>query len=137
MTCAGQGELHGRAAWIVNFKQKDHHPSRLRIYRIDSMVYPVSLEGRAWIDTDTFQVMRLETDMIHPMPEIQLLRDYIRVDYKPVQFQGEKVVLWLPSAADMYFDFRRERYHRHENLSRYRLFSVGATQQISQPASTQ
>ncbi len=136
MTCAGQGELRGRTAWIVNFKQKDHRPSRLRLYRIDSMVYPVSLEGRAWIDTETFQVVRLETDMIHPMPEIQLLRDYIRVDYKPVQFQGAKAVLWLPSAADMYFDFRHERYHRQENLSRYRLFSVGATQEISQPGST-
>ncbi|HKQ87745.1 MAG TPA: tetratricopeptide repeat protein [Candidatus Acidoferrales bacterium] len=136
MTCAGQGELRGHPTWIVDFKQKDHRPSRLRLYRIDSMVYPVSLEGRAWIDAETFQVMRLETDMIHPMPEIQLLRDYIRVDYKPVQFQGAKTVLWLPSAADMYFDFRHERYHRHENLSRYRLFSVGATQQINQPAST-
>ena len=137
MTCAGQGELRGHPVWIVDFKQKAHRPSRLRLYRIDSMVYPVSLEGRAWIDTETFQVMRLETDMIHPMPEIQLLRDYIRVDYKPVQFQGAKTVLWLPSAADMYFDFRHERYHRHENLSRYRLFSVGATQQINQPTSTQ
>lgn len=137
MTCAGQGELRGHAAWIINFRQKDHRPSRLRLYRVNSMVYPVSLEGRAWIDAETFQVMRLETDMIHPMPEIQLLRDYIRVDYKPVRFEGAKVVLWLPSAADMYFDFRRERYHRHENLSKYRLFSVGATQQINQPSSTQ
>ncbi|MGH9574465.1 MAG: tetratricopeptide repeat protein [Candidatus Acidiferrales bacterium] len=136
MTCAGQGELQGRSAWIIDFRQKDNRPSRLRTYRIDSKVYPVSLEGRAWIDTETFQVVRLETDMIHPMPEIQLLRDYIRVDYKPVQFQGEKVVLWLPSTADMYFDFHHERYHRHENLSRYRLFSVGATQQIKQPSST-
>lgn len=136
MTCAGQGELHGRSAWIIDFKQKDNRPSRLRTYRINSRIYPVSLEGRAWIDAGTFQVVRLETDMIRPMPEIQLLRDYIRVDYKPVQFQGEKVVLWLPSTADMYFDFRHERYHRHENLSKYRLFSVGATQQINQPSGT-
>lgn len=136
MTCAGQGELHGRSAWIIDFKQKDNRPSRLRTYRINSRIYPVSLEGRAWIDAGTFQVVRLETDMIRPMPEIQLLRDYIRVDYKPVQFQGEKVVLWLPSTADMYFDFHHERYHRHENLSKYRLFSVGATQQINQPSGT-
>ena len=136
MTCAGQGELRGRSAWVIDFKQRSDRPSRLRVYRINSRVYPVSLEGRAWIDTETFQVVRLETDMIHPMPDIQLMRDYIRVDYKPVQFQGAKTVLWLPSAADMYFDFHHERYHRHENLSKYRLFSVGATQQINQPSGT-
>jgi hypothetical protein len=113
--------------------QKGDRPGRLRSYRIRGIDHLLSLEGRAWISRDTFQIMRIETDLVHPMPEIELFRDYMEVEYQPVLFRDKNVSVWLPSTAQMYFEFRKQRYHRSETLSHYRLFSVGANQKIDQP----
>ncbi len=133
MTCEGLGTLHGQSAWIVHFVQKGDGPGRLRSYRIKGIDHLLSMEGRAWISRESFQIMRIETDLVHPMPEIQLDRDYMEVEYQPVVFREKNVSLWLPSSAQMYFEFRKQRYHRSETLSHYRLFSVGAIQKMSQP----
>ena len=133
MTCEGLGTLHGQPAWVVHFVQRGDRPGRLRSYRIKGIDHLLSMEGRAWISKDTFQIMRIETDLVHPMPEIQLDRDYMEVEYQPVLFREKNVSLWLPSSAQMYFEFRKQRYHRSETLSHFRLFSVGANQKISQP----
>jgi tetratricopeptide (TPR) repeat protein len=133
MTCEGLGILHGQPAWIVRFAQKNDRPSRLREYRIHGISHPVSMQGRVWIAPDTFQIMRLETDLVHPMPEIQLTRDYTAVEYSPVQFRAQGAAIWLPSSAELYFEVHKQRYHRSETLTHYRLFSVGATQKINQP----
>lgn len=136
MTCEGLGTLRGQPAWIVHFVQRGNRPGRLRSYRIKGVDHLLSMEGRAWISTDTFQIMRIETDLLRPMPEIQLDRDYMEVEYEPVLFREKNISLWLPSSAQMYFEFRKQRYHRSETLSHFRLFSVGASQKISQADGT-
>jgi len=38
------------------------------------------LKGLAWIDTENSQVVAMESDMLRPAPEIQLLRDHQLID---------------------------------------------------------
>lgn len=133
MACEGLGDLHGQPAWIVHFVQKSGRPGRLRSYRINGVDHLLSMEGRAWIAKDSFQILRVETDLVHPMPEIELVSDHMEVNYQAVQFRERGETFWLPSSAQMYFEFRKQRYRRSVTLSHYRLFAVGATQQINQP----
>lgn len=133
MTCEGLGNLRGRPAWIVHFVQKIGKPGRLRAYRINGIDHVLNIEGRAWIEKDSFQILRVETDLVHPMPEIELLSDHMEVNYEAVYFRGKGETFWLPSSAQMYFEFRKQRYQRSVTLSHYRLFDVGANQRIDQP----
>jgi hypothetical protein len=68
------------------------------------------------------------------MPKIQLLRQHQAVDYGPISFKSKHTQLWLPKTAELYFDFRRHRYYRRDSFENYKLFAVGVSEKIGQPA---
>jgi hypothetical protein len=117
----------------VYFRQKQARQSRIRAYRIGGNTYPVNVKGRAWVAADTFQILRLEADLISPMPEIQLLAEHEAIEYGSVKFKRRNAELWLPMTADLYFDFRGHRYHRQHSFRDYKMFSVDTKQKIGMP----
>jgi tetratricopeptide (TPR) repeat protein len=133
MTCEGLGSWQGAPAWQVHFRHRDETRSPIRTYKIGGHVYPVSLKGRAWIGASNFQVLRIETDLSSPMPEIKLLAEHQALDYGPVRFKDRSVQLWLPADTDIYFDYRGKRVHRRHSFSDFLLFSVDDKQKIEKP----
>jgi Tfp pilus assembly protein PilF len=135
MTCEGLTHWNGAPAWQVYFRQRPDKPNTIRIYKIgiSGPAYPVALKGRAWIAADTYQILRLETDIIAPLPEIRLAADRMAIEYGPVHFQTRKLDMWLPQNAEVYYDWRGHRTHRRHSFSNYLLFSVEDKQNISAP----
>ena len=133
MHCEGLGDWEGQAAWLVHFRQKDDKPSRLRTYVVNKNNYPVSLKGRAWIGTDTLQILHLETDLVRPVPEIQLMTEHTSVSYGPVQFKKGGADLWLPKSAELYVHFGKRRFYRSANFDHFMLFATGAAEKVKLP----
>jgi tetratricopeptide (TPR) repeat protein len=134
--CEGQGEWRGEATWLVHFRQRYDRPNHMHSYSIGDKVLRVDLKGRAWISTASFQILRIEADMINPMHEIQLLSEHQTVEYGPVPFAKKNTTLWLPKDADIYFDFRKHHYYRHHSFDHYMLFGVDTQQKDKVPPST-
>jgi tetratricopeptide (TPR) repeat protein len=133
MKCEGLSRAHGDFAWQVSFRQRGDKESRIRRYRLSGHVYPIALKGRAWIDANTFQIVRLETDLREPHPEIQLNAEHLVMEYGPVKFQKRNEELWLPASADYYAIRRGKRFHRRHAFTNYILFSVDMDQKIGLP----
>ena len=135
MTCEGLARVSGGLAWQVHFKQRPDKPNLIKRYRIgaDGPSYPVALKGRAWISSDTYQIVRLETDLVAPLPEIKLRAEHTNIEYGPVKFREGTVSMWLPQRADVYYDWRGRRIHRRHSFSNYLLFGVDERQKISTP----
>ncbi len=133
LACEGLSRWHGGLAWQVHFRQKPDKPARLRSYRVNSRSFSISLRGRAWISADTFQILSLETDLVSPVPQIQLRAEHIAVEYMPVKFVSHHQELWLPESAEIYFDYGNRRMHRRHYFRDYMLFAVDEKQQISVP----
>jgi hypothetical protein len=135
MTCEGLARGSAGLAWQVHFRQRPDKPIELRGFRVGSMgsVHPAALRGRAWIAADTNQVVRLETDLVAPMPEIRLVAEHIAVEYGAVRFQKDQVDLWLPHSAEVYFDWRGQRVHRRHAFDNYLLFSIDENEHIGSP----
>ncbi len=133
LACEGLSRWHGGLAWQVHFRQKPDKPARLRSYRVNSRSFSISLRGRAWISADNFQVVSLETDLVSPVPQIQLRAEHIAVEYMPVTFKSHHQELWLPESAEIYFDYGNRRMHRRHHFRDYMLFAVDERQQISDP----
>jgi tetratricopeptide (TPR) repeat protein len=134
MTCEGLTRWKGRPAWQIHFRQRPDKPNTIKWYRRgDGPSYPVALKGRAWILADSFQIARLETNLIAPVPQIKLIADHTAIEYGPVRFQTPDVDMWLPQTAEVYFDWRGQRMHRRHSFSNYLLFSVDEKQRISEP----
>jgi tetratricopeptide (TPR) repeat protein len=130
MNCEGLSRMDGHFAWQIHFRQRGDHISRIRVYRLNGKVVPISLKGRAWIDANTFQVVRLETDLREPYPEVRLLAEHLVMEYGPVQFKTRNEQLWLPMSADYFRISTNRRIHRRHSFSDYVLFSVEDKQKI-------
>jgi hypothetical protein len=135
MTCEGLTHANDTFAWQVHFRQRPDKPNELKTYQfgITGTSYSVGIKGRAWISADNYQIVRLETDLIAPMPQIQLLAEHTAIEYGPVKFRGGDVSLWLPLNAEVYFAWRGQRVHRLHSFDHYMLFTVEDKQRISPP----
>ena len=139
MNCEGLGRWKGGHAWQIHFAQKQGKNSRIRGYRagLNAPSTPVALKGRAWIDKDTLQLVRIETDLLAPMPEIKYLAEHMDIEYGPVKFHKQNETIWLPMTADIYFSLRGRRIRRRNVFQKYLLFSVDEKQNISAPKEVQ
>jgi tetratricopeptide (TPR) repeat protein len=135
MTCEGLARWNGGLAWQVHFRQRKDKPNTIRSYRSgpQGRGYPVALKGRAWIAADTFQVVRLETNMVEPMPQIRLAAEHVEIEYAPVRFRQGTMEMWLPASVEVFYDWKGHRVHREHRFSNYLLFSVDDKQKISAP----
>jgi len=133
VSCEGLSRWQGSLAWQVHFRQKADRPVRLRQYTVAKQVFPVALRGRAWIASDSYQVVSLETDIVAPIPQIQLKAEHITIGYAPVKFHKDQEELWLPQKAELFLDLGGRRIRRRHHFSDYLLFSVDEDQKIAAP----
>ena len=133
MMCEGLGQWRGQPTWQVHFQQRPDRPARLRAIVVDNRPFPERLKGRAWISVDTYQIVRLESDLVEPIPQVRLSREHLAIEYHPVQFSKQDLELWLPQSAEVYLTFRGRSLHRKHIFSSYLLFSVDVDQKIVGP----
>jgi hypothetical protein len=135
MTCEGLSRTTQGLAWQVHFRQKPGKPNAIKTYQLglNGPSYSVALKGRAWISADTYQVLRMETDIVAPVPEIRLLAEHTAIEYAPVQFQKPDVNLWVPQSAEVFFAWRGRQMHRRHSFSNYLLFAVDEEERIAAP----
>jgi tetratricopeptide (TPR) repeat protein len=132
-SCEGLGDWKGRPTWLVHFEEKPHLLNPLRSYAIDGFRYPLQLTGRAWIDARTFQVLRLESDLLKPVEKIRLTREHISIEFASVQFRTRNEQLWLPQTAELYVEWGGHRFYRRHAFSNFKIFSTDATQEVDGP----
>ena len=78
--------------------------------------------------------MRIESELVSPLPNIQLRSEQQVVEYGPIRFQEKNVELWLPMKAEIYLDFRKRRYFRSHSFDHYMLFSVNSEEKPKIPS---
>ena len=134
--CEGQAKWLGKPTWLVHFRQRPDRPNRMQDYTVAGQTHRIDLKGRAWISSDTSQIVHIEADIVNPMHEIQMLSEHQVVEYGPVPFARKSTILWLPKNVEIYFDFRKRRYYRHYTFDHYLLFDVDVTDKVKLPPDT-
>lgn len=131
--CLGRSTWNEKPVWVVRFQQRPGGNNGMLVYQVNGHAVAVSLKGRAWIDTNSSQILAMESDLVKPAPEIRLFRDHQLIEYGPVSFRNKSVELWLPKSADWYCSIGGRRIHRRHTFSEFLLFSVDDKQKISAP----
>ena len=134
--CEGQATWLGKPTWLVHFRQRPDRPNRIQDYTVAGQTFRIDLKGRAWISSDTSQIVHIEADIINPMHEIQMLSEHQVVEYGPVPFARKSTILWLPKNVEIYFDFRKRRFYRHYTFDHYMLFDVDVSDKVKLPPDT-
>jgi tetratricopeptide (TPR) repeat protein len=126
MSCEGLGDWHGQSAWLVHFRQRDDKPDRFAEYNVGSQHYPMNMKGRAWITTDKLQIVRVDAELVKPLPQLAV-QDQI-VEYGPVHFQKKNLDVWLPQNVDIFLEMNRHYYYRRHSYDHYQLFSTDSVE---------
>ena len=135
MSCEGVATLNGRKVWQIYFRQREDQPNKIRSYKLgfNGPSYRVDLHGWAWFDLNSFQIIRLQADLIKAIPDIQLAVDHTSVEYGPVTFSSRKTEMWVPQTGEFFSERKGKRFHEHMSFSDYLLFAVDEKQKIADP----
>lgn len=133
ITCRGVVTWQGAPAYLLRFQQRPDRPNNMSEFRTRKGSWTVSLKGTAWVDVSTFQVVHLETDLVHPVPELFLDSEHQSLDYGPVVFSARHVKLWLPQSVAISVHVGGKEFNAWHQYSNYQLFVVDTGQKIDQP----
>jgi tetratricopeptide (TPR) repeat protein len=132
--CEGLTELDGSAAWQVHFEESADPNKAFTAIHIGGALYLPKFKGRAWIGTSGYDILRIETDLVAPIPSIDLQREHQVINYAPVEFQKRQVRLWLPESTSLYIAYRGHRYERVHRFSEFQVFSVDSSEAAKEPS---
>ena len=145
----GRQKIGTQDTYVVAFAQNPGHASltmAMEGERGDKhYVAHLLVQGIAWIDANSFQIVRLRTDLLAPRQEIHLNSVTTTVTFGEVHIPDVATSLWLPSEVQVYGEFTGlapgvadntlifRNDHRYTDYQRYRVSvkmltdSVGAT----------
>lgn len=122
-----EGAVDGRPAVPVHFA---HIPGRRSpaALALRGREYPLDLQGTAWLDKDSGEVVRLDANLLHDMSDVGLRSLDIHVEYKPFNL-GEKFAgMTLPALAVVDVTTPRQHWRNKHVFDSYKSFSTDAQQ---------
>ena len=120
----GSQPLAGQLMYVIGFAQKPEMSTPLgRFILSQGSVTSLYLQGIAWISAD-HRVLRLRTDLLHPIPKISLSRETSEIDYRPYHFLSSPTTFLLPNRVTVSVEWGRKRLRNEHTLSKFQLFNV-------------
>jgi VWFA-related protein len=127
---------HG--AYIIGFAQKPEAEDYLAQYTDANGSPPIRflVEGLVWLDPDTFQILRMRTDMLEPEISSALRETITDIRYEKVRFERGGQEFWLPKEINVSWEFMNPEgwlwvYRNQHTYSDYHLFTVKSDYTIS------
>ena len=80
--------VQGDSAWQIRFEEAPDSNQPFQAIRVGGAMYLPRLKGRAWVASDRFEVLRMETDLVSPIPQINFNLEHLVINYAPVKFRA-------------------------------------------------
>ncbi len=130
----GQEVIEKRPTYVVAFVQKPSSQQRAAFAVYDARPVATLIQGLAWIDTATDQIIRMWTGLLTPVPEIKLKSQTTRIKFGEVHFQGMASGLWLPREVEVETKFSDVNFRNFHFYSQFKLFTVQTQERQGLPA---
>lgn len=128
----GDQIMDGRETYVVAFAQR---PGRSTVTTKATGIWGsviLLVQGIAWVDRSTFQILRIRTDLLAPRRDIGLEQQTTLLRLDKVQLPDVPKPLWLPSEVQVTVRFQGQYFRNEHRYPDYRAFRVSA--KIGAPA---
>jgi len=118
----GRQILTGSKTYVVAFAQRPNAVLCVaQVTHLGTSVR-VPLQGIAWIEPQTFQIVRMRTDLLNPHPEVRLQKLTTEIDFAYVRLRGVPVALWLPGDVVVTTVTNAQKLRNVHNYSAFKRF---------------
>ena len=129
----GRQKVNGRDAYVIAFAQQ---PAKARLNgTFNSGVISMTTfsQGLAWIDSQSYQIIRLRTDLLKPLLDINLERETTDITYGEVHFKDLPTGFWVPNEVTVAVDWNGRHLRNEHRYSEFKVFNVQATEKRGKP----
>jgi hypothetical protein len=120
----GDEVIGPRNTYVVAFAQQPGQSRFTGTLRWEGRTVPILVQGIAWVDKDSFQIIRMRTDLLAPRSDIGLVQETTELTLGEVQLPDLPKPLWLPRDVNVYSVFKGQIFrneHRYTNYERFRV----------------
>ncbi len=117
-------QTDGRRLYIMAFAQKPEATGLIGHFYDMGLPAVILSQGIAWIDPDTYRIVRMRTDLLAPRHDILLERQTSEIELGEVNLEGAHHPLWLPSKVVVTINYQHTTYRNQHRYRDYKLFSV-------------
>ncbi|MGD0012408.1 MAG: hypothetical protein ABSE93_28190 [Terriglobia bacterium] len=129
----GRQKVNGRDTHVIAFAQQ---PGKARLngaFKSGQISMTTLSQGLAWIDSQSYQITRLRTDLLNPLPGVNLERETTEIAFGEVHFKGLAEGFWLPQQVTVTVDWNGKHLRNEHRYSDFKVFNVEANQKIRKP----
>jgi hypothetical protein len=118
---------------VVAFAQRPATARNTGVLSVGPNSINTLVQGVGWIDSTSYQIRRLRTDLLAPSPELGVERETTTIQYGAVYFKGMPQVHWLPIQVEVIVIWQNTTMHNDHTYSHFRLFNVDSQHRVSPP----
>ena len=130
----GRQTLDGQETLVIAFAQQPEKTQLIGRFDADGVSSAFLLQGVAWVDAQGYQIVRLRTDLLKPLPKVRLIRETTEIHYDLVRSKESPAGLWLPREVIVTVQWRGRTFRNIHHYSDYKFFNV-ATEEKRKEAS--
>ena len=121
----GEGKMDSRETYVLGFAQQPGEATFFTAMK-GTREADVNMltQGILWVDKNSFQIIRMRSDLLAPNKETRLDQLTTEVTLGEVQLQDVAKPLWLPSDVDVSLKIDKRKFHNVHHYTNYRRYRV-------------
>lgn len=120
----GRQLIDGRRSWVVAFAQRPENALVMARFDAEGKSSPVLVQGVAWIDPESYQILSMRTDLLKSPPNTRLSKQTTVIHYGEVRFKEVSSDFWLPTEVTVTVQWKGKMFRNRHRYSEYRMFNV-------------
>jgi tetratricopeptide (TPR) repeat protein len=129
----GYQKVRGRNTIAIAYAQL---PARSRLpgnFQSGINRYETFKQGLAWVDAENYNIIRLVSELLQPIPQIGLEKLGTQIDFDEVWFSQAEQKFWLPVQVVVTVRWNGKVLRNTHAYSDFKLFDVKTSQKIEKP----
>ncbi len=129
----GWQKVDGRDTYVIAFAQQPGKARLTGAFKHGQISMRTLSQGLAWVDSESYEITRLRTDLLMPLSEVNLERETTEIAFGEVHFKGIAGGFWLPQQVTVTVDWNGKHLRNEHHYSEFQLFNVEATDKPGKP----
>jgi hypothetical protein len=116
---------------VVAFAQKPEAGECHGVFGVDGIDEACLLfQGIAWLDPQTFRILRMRTALLAPRPDFHLLRQDTDIVFEEVRLEGLSTPIWLPHEVVTTVEITGSVFRNRHRYSDFHVFTVESYEKL-------